>query len=236
MRSLPSAPGWFQPFTERKCHILISTGHASKQRSLLCFSSPELGTPFLLELMWSTGLRIAGFFFFLVWRVFSSPAVYYSMVLLASLQKLPMDDRNMSVCERNGFLYSLSFALYGSQQETAGRPFSREWYGPPGLSWSPNQSEKEWSTKYIWGQERGTLRCRSPRMWERMCGLFPATKAIRSWNHFRDRSCLIWKLGSMWAQILGAKPISAFISGLFNCSWGFGHRSGAAGGSLEGRK
>lgn len=73
-------------------------------------------------------------FFFLVWRVFSCLAIYYSMILLASLQKLPMDDRNMSVCERNGFLDSLSFALYGSQQETAGRPFSREWHGPPGLS------------------------------------------------------------------------------------------------------
>ncbi len=71
---------------------------------------------------------------------------------------------------------------------------------------------------------------------ERMCGLFPATKAFRSWNHFRDRSCLIWKLGSMWAQILGAEPISAFISCLFICSWGFGRSSGAAGGSLEGRK
>lgn len=32
---------------------------------------------------------------------------------------------------------------------------------------------------------------RTPRMWERMCGLFPATKAISFWKDFRDWRYLI---------------------------------------------
>lgn len=31
----------------------------------------------------------------------------------------------------------------------------------------------------------------TPRMWERMCGLFPATKAISPWKDFRDWCYLI---------------------------------------------
>lgn len=32
---------------------------------------------------------------------------------------------------------------------------------------------------------------RIPRMWERMCGLFPATKAISPWKNFRGWCYLI---------------------------------------------
>lgn len=39
----------------------------------------------------------------------------------------------------------------------------------------------------------------------RMCGLFPATKAISFWKDFRDEECyLISGLGGMWAPGQGA--------------------------------
>ena len=56
------------------------------------------------------------------------------------------------------------------------------------------------------GLGRGLKPPGTPRMWERMCGLFPATKAIRAWKDFRDYSYLICRLGSMWAPVFGAKP------------------------------
>ncbi len=101
--------------------------------------------------------------------------------------------------------------------------------------------KKKSNQQSTFGAKRGALwdalwDADPPGCWRGCVDYYPATKAIRSWNHFRDRSCLIWKLGSMWAQILGAEPISAFISCLLICSWGFGRSSGAAGGSLEGRK
>lgn len=66
--------------------------------------------------------------------------------------------------------------------------------------------------------------------------IIPSNKSLLLLEPLQRQELFNLKIGSMWAQILGAEPISAFISCLFICSWGFGRSSGAAGASLEGRK
>lgn len=51
----------------------------------------------------------------------------------------------------------------------------------------------------------------TPMMWERMCGLFPVTKAISPWKDFRDWCYLIWRWGGMWAPVLGTTPSAGFL-------------------------
>lgn len=52
----------------------------------------------------------------------------------------------------------------------------------------------------------------TPMMWERMCGLFPVTKAISPWKNFRGWCHLISRLGGMWAPVLGTKPSAVFCT------------------------
>lgn len=56
-----------------------------------------------------------------------------------------------------------------------------------------------------------TTGLQTPRMWERMCGLFPATKAISPWKNFREWHYLIQRLGGMGAPDFGTKPSAVFV-------------------------
>lgn len=91
--------------------------------------------------------------------------------------------------------------------------------------------QPKWKRRLRWRWETQRIKAGfttgqwTPMMWERMCGLFAATKAISLWKDFRAWRYLIWRLSGMWAPVLGTKPSPVFV----HCPSGNSRSVGALG-------